>query len=184
MQPPADGWFDGATVGACVVRRIGNEWRMWYAGRSKVGFDGIMPIATGCVGLATSPDGLLWQRLAGEELGGSVLSPGPVGSFDSTHVAVGDVLLQERPDGGVHYEMYTFGGGSHAPSLGAKQLPVGADMAIGKATSEDGVHWQRSLDPLIEPAAGQVFVGWPQVLPLESMSPQDGGYAMYYHAMR
>ena len=33
VPPPSGGWFDGKTVGACVVRRHGDQWLMWYAGQ-------------------------------------------------------------------------------------------------------------------------------------------------------
>ena len=102
--PPPDslGWFDGEALGSCVVKRFtdemaGERWMMWYSGRSgqieadaptSYGLGG-----SGCVGHAISKDGLVWERLAGDEVGGSCLGPNEESwwCFDTKHVSVGDV---------------------------------------------------------------------------------------------
>ena len=102
--PPPDelGWFDGEALGSCVVKRFtdemaGERWMMWYSGRSgqieadaptSYGLGG-----SGCVGHAISKDGLVWERLAGDEVGGSCFGPNDESwwCFDTKHVSVGDV---------------------------------------------------------------------------------------------
>ena len=65
VKPPdGDGWFDGATVGAAVVRRVGDRWLMWYAGRPNGFPDDVVPIGTGYIGVAESVDGLVWEKIA------------------------------------------------------------------------------------------------------------------------
>lgn len=180
---PPGGWFDGATVGAAVVRQMADQsWRMYYAGRPLDFAEDIIPIATGYVGLAVSDDGLRWRRVACDAPLGSCLGPSEAssGAFDASHVGVGDVVI-----GGPSptYRMLYFGGDQRMPQLGANSLPRGASMAIGAATSSDGVQWQREPGPLasgalIEPSGSQLFVGWPQLL---TVAPSE--HRLYYHAM-
>lgn len=95
-EAPQGGWWDGATLGGCVVRRFtdemqGDRWMLWYSARS-TGFDsGVVPLATGAVGLAQSSDGVHWERLAGDEAGGACFAPNAEEwwGFDTTHVGVG-----------------------------------------------------------------------------------------------
>ena len=181
-EPPAGGWFDGASIGSCVVRRGGPDgWLMWYSGRSTGFAADVMPIATGCVGVATSADGLSWARLAGDADGGACLAPNAAqpDAFDATHVAVGDVV--PTPEGGLL--MYYFGGGSEQPTLGGRTLPRGAAMRIGAATSKDGLAWERCNDVLLAPSAalGQLFVGWPQLLPPDEAAGRSAS-RLFYHA--
>ena len=161
VQPPKEGWFDGATVGACTVRRMGGaepKWCMWYAGRS-VGFaSDVMPIATGCVGVAVSHDGITWEQACGEGAAGECFGPDGAenGAFDAAHVGVGDVVDGAR-------RMLYFGGGSAPTDLGGRSVR-GVAMGIGMATSTDGVRWERSFGgkALLLPRAGeQMFLGWP-----------------------
>ena len=190
VEPPEGGWFDGATIGSCVVRKSSNGgWQMWYSGRPEKFSKEVMPIATGFVGVATSEDGLTWQRIAGAEAHGSCLAPNAddAKSFDASHVAVGCVVSD-----GDDLTMYYFGGGNSAPKLGERPLPVGAAMCIGTATcrGDEGFKWQRATGDnaaaaLLEPSAelGQLFVGWPQLVRASSRrkasAPED---LLFYHA--
>ena len=94
----SDDWWDGATLGSCVVRRFtdemaGDRWMLWYSGRSASFDSDVVPLATGAVGLAQSTDGVVWERLAGDEAGGACLVPNEDAwwGFDTSHVGVGDV---------------------------------------------------------------------------------------------
>ena len=70
---PRAGFFDSATVGSCVVRRVavraGAPWTMWYSARPDGFAADVVPIATGVVGVAVSEDGVRWERLAGDARG-------------------------------------------------------------------------------------------------------------------
>eukprot|EP00965_Chrysotila_dentata_P198554 6178866-Pleurochrysis_carterae.AAC.2 len=64
--------------------------------------------------------------------------------------------------------MFYFGGDGNEVSLSESAPPtVGANMRIGLALSNDGVHWGRvegehSSGAVLEPQQGQTFIGWPQ----------------------
>lgn len=196
--PPEAGWFDGKLVGSCVVKRFndeihGDRWFMWYSGRPEGFREDAVPIATGCVGLAQSKDGIVWERLAGDEPGGSCLAPNDESpwAFDTTHVGVGDVHLPERVQSKAGpYRMYYFGGDANEPPQGSPAPAgiVGTAMSIGVALSNDGVHWERvegsyASGAVLEPKKGQLFVGWPQVI-MTSVEPEaSGAWRMYYHAL-
>jgi hypothetical protein len=97
-EAPEGGWWDGATLGGCVVRRFtdemqGDRWMLWYSARSASFNAGVVPLATGAVGLAQSADGVNWERLAGDEAGGACLTPNAEEwwGFDTTHVGVGEM---------------------------------------------------------------------------------------------
>jgi len=195
VEAPEDGWFDGATLGSCVVRRFtdemsGDRWMMWYSARAPKWEEGVIPIATGCVGVAQSTDGLKWERLAGDERAGSCFAPNEDWwGFDTTHVGVGDVHVMSnnivQNNMGLYW-MYYFGGDANEGSLSADGPAVlGAEMAIGVALSNDGVHWGRlegehPSGAILEPRQGQLFVGWPQLVQMRS-SPEM--WHLYYHAL-
>ena len=143
---------------------------MWYAGRSSnlIQSD-VVPIATGAIGVATSNDGLVWERACGLGAAGECLGPrdGEAG-FDASHVGVGDVTRV-----GDQLAMLYFGGGSELRDMGGGALFRGVGMCVGSATSSDGVRWTRQDAPLLQPTAGeQVFLGW----------PVRHGQHVYYHA--
>jgi len=171
VPPPPGGWFDSDMVGACAVQRLRpDRWIMWYAGRSSnlIQSD-VVPIATGAIGVATSNDGLVWERACGLGAAGECLGPrdGEAG-FDASHVGVGDVTRV-----GDQLAMLYFGGGSELRDMGGGALFRGVGMCVGSATSSDGVSWTRQDAPLLQPTAGeQVFLGW----------PVRHGQHVYYHA--
>lgn len=133
----------------------------------------------------------MWERLAGDEPGGSCLAPNVEArwGFDTTHVGVGDVHPFSRmvQNNAGLYWMYYFGGDANVPPEGspAPANVVGTAMSIGVAVSNDGVHWKRvegdhSSGAVLEPKEGQLFVGWPQVI-MTSVEPE--AWRMYYHAL-
>ncbi len=193
LPPDSLGWFDGQSIGSCVVKRFSNEmdgdrWMMWYSGRSGQITDGVAPdLTTGCVGFAQSKDGLVWERLAGDEAGGSCLAPNDESwwCFDTMHVGVGDVHVLSskvvQNNQGLYW-MYFFGGDANEAETGEG---VGAVMSIGVALSNDGVHWGRMegehpSGAVLEPREGQLYVGWPQVIQV-SNEPEE--WRMYFHAL-
>ena len=110
------GSFDSTHAKYPCVLRVGEEWMMWYSGRSDDAF-------TGSIGLATSRDGLSWTK-ANE--GRPVLAHGGPGSADETKA---DHPAVVRFDGGFHL-WYTAG-------------PRDSQYGICYATSEDGYRWER-----------------------------------------
>ena len=122
----APGSFDSTQAKYPCVLRVGDEWWLWYNGRTDDRF-------TGSIGLATSQDGLTWEK---QNDGNPVFAHGPPGSFDSTKVDHPAVL---RFDGQFHV-WYT----------------AGDDVSrytVGYATSPDGRRWtrQNNSQPVLRP---------------------------------
>eukprot|EP00850_Spirogloea_muscicola_P016901 SM000141S00845 [mRNA] locus=s141:13292:15202:- [translate_table: standard] len=125
----------------------------------------------GRVGMATSADGVSWQRITGPLPGGAVLDPSSdEDAFDCVHVGVGD-LVRDPMSG--EWLLYYFGAGRDAldlPQFGLVGL-VGLRFRPGLATSSDGLHFAREAGgaPLLDfggPGAwDELSLGWPCVLP-------------------
>ncbi len=112
MSTGGPGAWDGAfVVPGSVLRIPGGNYRMWYAGS-----DG----DTWRIGVADSPDGLTWTRVA------MVLEPDAPGQWDDSDVLDPSVLF----DGAMYHLWYT--------GEDAEGSPL-----IGYALSADGVSWVR-----------------------------------------
>jgi hypothetical protein len=174
------GAWDSAQVSCPRILRLApDDWRLWYYGRDP-DFDPLVRLPTGRIGLATSRDGLNWQRVRGPGALGSVLAPSPdPAAFDSAHVGLGDV----HPAGS-GFDMWYFGGPARTMEVAGLRVS-GFPLAIGKATSPDGLHWTRDpgpdggawLSPGAPDEADAFMAGWPQVLRLH-----DGRWRMMYHS--
>jgi hypothetical protein len=136
------------------------------------------------IGVATSTDGLNFNRVAGDKTGGAIVDNGDAGAFDS--------YLTYRPfvlkDGATWRMWYN---GSTKPFNNCNVQPPGPeslanDRRIGYAESPDGIHWTKINDgpgpggsvlPLGPPASIDAQqVGYVWVL-------KDGDqYKMYYSA--
>jgi len=111
--PP--GSWDCEEIGEPAVIKDGGVYRMWYWG-----YDG----ANGCVGYATSSDGLNWTKHPS-----AVMDIGPPGSFDDVSATEFSVLK----DGSIYKMWYT--GNDDGP--------------IGYATSSDGISWTKHPSPVL-----------------------------------
>jgi predicted GH43/DUF377 family glycosyl hydrolase len=120
------GQFDSCQAKYPSILKVGDRWWMWYNGRANDCF-------TGSIGLATSTDGLTWQK---DNNGEPIFKHGPPGSFDSTKIDHPAVL---HFDGKFHM-WYTAGDDRSA-------------YKVGYATSEDGIQWTRANDakPVLRP---------------------------------
>lgn len=176
--PGEPGWWDAERVSCPRVLREGpRRWKMWYYGRDP-GFDPQVFLPTGRVGLAISSDGVHWRRVRGPLTRGAVFEPSADATrFDSSHVGVSSVTRVGR-----EYVMWYFGGDQSLVAMGAAQAR-GFPLRAGRATSRDGIHWQRTpgsfrgaLLDVGEPGSyDAAFVGWPQLL------EDDDGWKLYYH---
>ncbi len=113
-------WDDQFVYGAAVTHD-GEQFRMWYSGG-----DGSYER----VGYATSPDGTVWTKYAGNP----VMDVGPAGSWNDRIVRPGTVII----DGDI-FKMWFFGGTS--------------TVQIGYAESQDGINWAQRSDPVLSPGA-------------------------------
>lgn len=135
------GRCDDYRVGGAVVHRTGDGWLMWYYCRDRA-YDRPAPgtLGSGRIALATSPDGVRWERFDGPEELGSVFAPsGDPAAFDASHVGLTDVTFDGRL-----WHLWYFGGDL---TERASRTPLGAvtglGMRPGHATSPDGVTWTR-----------------------------------------
>jgi len=108
-------WIESPAV---IWDSAGGEYLMWYSGVDTTSW------RIG-VGLATSPDGFVWTKYAGNP----VIAPGPTGSYDDMWAAVPAVI---RTDDG--YAMWYSGFNSSGAF---------SDMTMNYATSPDGIHWTK-----------------------------------------
>lgn len=170
---PAGRWDSERVSNPCVLRDPDGSWRMWYYGRDP-SFTRAINMPTGRSGLATSRDGIHWQRVDGPLTMGAVLEPSTdPARFDSGHVGVS--FVERR---GELLWMWYFGGRLAESARG------GFPMRPGLALSRDGLHWTRVDGPfggaLLDVGKpgepDEMLVGWPQVL-----QAPDGSFRMYYH---
>lgn len=110
------GKFDSTQAKYPSILRVGESWWMWYNGRTDDRF-------TGSIGLATSKDGVRWEK---QNNGTPVFKHGKPGTFDSTKVDHPTVLRF----GGKFHMWYTAG-------------DAASRYTIGYATSDDGKQWER-----------------------------------------
>jgi predicted GH43/DUF377 family glycosyl hydrolase len=107
--------FDVQSLQSPKVLRDGDEYKMYYTGFDNVGITRI--------GLATSIDGVTWQKYSGNP----ILAPDSAG-WDSRLIGWSDVLKKDS----TYYIWY------NGDSLGGSHW-----SGIGLATSSDGVHWTK-----------------------------------------
>ncbi|MGO9202937.1 MAG: hypothetical protein ACLQM8_20655 [Limisphaerales bacterium] len=129
-RPQPHGW-DGLFIsGPTVVRGPDKLWRLYYSGMGMVDGKG-----TGGIGLLTSADGVSWTAHGDAPVMG--VEPG---IWDSQ--VLEQTVIYAR---GRYWLWYS---GLDSP------LSPQTTIAIGLATSEDGVHWRRhSKNPVLKPGA-------------------------------
>eukprot|EP00238_Polyblepharides_amylifera_P002136 CAMPEP_0196587670 /NCGR_PEP_ID=MMETSP1081-20130531/58212_1 /TAXON_ID=36882 /ORGANISM="Pyramimonas amylifera, Strain CCMP720" /LENGTH=347 /DNA_ID=CAMNT_0041909917 /DNA_START=349 /DNA_END=1392 /DNA_ORIENTATION=+ len=137
------------------------RWVMWYNGRAGGPHPEILD--SGCIGVATSSDGVNWKRGVGrmEVTGdrqpsfdgsevGSVMQPNEEDwwTFDTCHVGVGDVQILSsgtvQASGGVYW-MFYYGGDYNEDEAedGSETVLTGLRTRPGLALSQDGLNFAR-----------------------------------------
>jgi predicted GH43/DUF377 family glycosyl hydrolase len=178
-------WFDTASVAHPVVlppcAATHHLWHLYYYGHDGFWACQTQPvIPTGCIGLATSTDGIHWNKVRGTHAKGAILVPSSTASdWDSLHVGVADVLVMD--DGSLH--MYYFGGGQHETPLQLLgQSTVGMRMHVGRAKSTDGgITWHK-LGTVLDPCDEEgYFCAWPRIL-RPSSTTTTTTWTMIYHS--
>ncbi len=165
LAPGPAGRCDDFRVGGAVVDHdaLSGRWRMWYYCRDEA-MAGPPALGSGRIALATSRDGIAWERVDGAEAKGAVFAPSPVKTdFDSLHVGLTDV---SRSAG--EWLMWYFGGNDE-PRTSTRTVigtQAGLGMRAGLARSRDGVHWQRvrgatASGALVDFAPDQLYASWP-----------------------
>jgi predicted GH43/DUF377 family glycosyl hydrolase len=167
LGPGPAGRCDDAKLGIGVPRwnEKSRQWLLWYYCRDR---DYPLPapptLGTGSIAMATSTDGLTWQRVTGPGRGGAILeaSTDQV-DFDSLHVGLTDVTIEND-----RYFMWTFGGNNELADSPFGQLP-GLRMRPGLAVSADGLQWSRVRGPasggaMADIPTAQLYCSWPNAL--------------------
>ncbi|RRR78018.1 MAG: hypothetical protein EI684_00815 [Candidatus Viridilinea halotolerans] len=141
---------NGRTSGAC--------YRMWYEGVST------SPAYTFRIGLALSPDGITWTRVA-TNADGSVTTPGPFGTFDDNNLGVPTVIK----DGAIFRMWYEASGYS-------------AGYTTGYMVSTDGINWTRATPntPVWRGPDDTIVAGAPDEVWAVRALKEDTGYRLYY----
>lgn len=180
LAPGPEGWWDSWRVsGPSVMRGADGIWRMWYYGRD-ASFDRQILLPTGRCGLATSADGVHWERVRGPLTMGAVFEPSPdPGRFDLAHVGVSDVGVFDGL-----YWMWYFGGDQTVVAT-SEFTAKGLQMRPGCAVSRDGINWVRLDGPYrgamldVGPAGAfdALTCAWPKVVRDKS------GWKLYYHSL-
>lgn len=92
MSPRAgdDTAFDSSMLGCSSVLKIDDRWHMYYSGGVETGMTlaGAVPGFPMRGGLATSKDGLNWERVQGSCAGGSIMDVGSKGEHDAEFIGV------------------------------------------------------------------------------------------------
>lgn len=139
------GAWDGGAVGAGPVVKVGNQYFMYYTGESG---------STVQIGLATSPDGIVWMKSPNP-----VLSPSA--SWETNNVGAGSVLKV-----GEVFHLYYHG------------VDIQGATSICLATSTDGITWTKyDGNPILrssEPWESNGGIYFPNVL------YDNGVYKMVY----
>ncbi|CAL1126331.1 unnamed protein product [Cladocopium goreaui] len=141
---PSEDAFDSVHVGVGDVVQLpnGTLWMYYFGG----GLDGLPNQGIRMqIGLATSEDGLKWQRAEG---GQPVLSPGDEEDFDALFVAWPRVLppwLTKGVKGIPKNQWYM---SYHT----AKFESTGLRWTAGAAFSPDGIHWKKA-GPVLGPSS-------------------------------
>jgi len=150
----------GFPVVRCFLGDNEQRWMMWYSGRA--GGPHAPSLSSGCIGIATSTDGINWKRgtgpvqvrgdrravSEGTEVG-VVLMPNEeeVWTFDTCHVAAGDVQVLSsdavQSSGGIYWMFYHGGDYNETDTAGGSEKETGRRMRIGLALSQDGLNFAR-----------------------------------------
>lgn len=156
-QPENEGYILGVgPEGRCDDAKVGGPsviwsetdqlWRMYYYARSKSFPEGVAPaFGTGSIAMATSKDGIKWDRHDGPKEGGALLTASTdENAFDAMHIGVGNVIRN-----GDEWIMSYFGGDATIPTeLGGTPVVKGYQFKgyrcrPGIARSVDGLTWTR-----------------------------------------
>jgi predicted GH43/DUF377 family glycosyl hydrolase len=120
-------WDQNNVALSCVIKD-GSVYKMWYTGRTGSG----MSIGNVAIGYATSPNGTIWIKEASNPV---LIKSATATDFDGNAVLAACVTKS-----GTNYTMYYTG---LTVNLGANQA------RIGKATSTDGMVWNKSSSPVL-----------------------------------
>lgn len=169
--------FDSVHVGVGDVVRLpnGTLWMYYFGGGRDCTGAGRVGLRMQ-VGLAASEDGgLTWSRCNG---GQPVLRSGDSGSFDALFVAWPRVLAPSATGSVPGIPAAKWYMSYHTAAFG----PSGITWSAGAALSGDGVHWEKTIGPVL--LGGEAGSWDQQGVGVRSVAPTgSGGLAMLYEAV-
>jgi predicted GH43/DUF377 family glycosyl hydrolase len=130
LSPGSTGQWDNSTIGLGSVLWNGTTYMMWYTGTNGVTFPG------GAIGLATSPDGLIWTKYSANP----VIKPSLLGN-DQKYIAAPYVVRLN-----LTYSMWYTAKSAATPNINK----------IIYATSFDGIQWSKWPSPVFAPATDPI----------------------------
>jgi len=145
LEGDAGEWDDAGVLSPCVIKESTTSYKMWYSGRAADSVLGSLQI-----GYATSTDGVNWVKYGTAP----VLAKGTDPDWDSRGAGVGCVV---EIDGS--YKMWYTG---YKGYKGYDE--AGIEVAIGYASSRDGISWSNRSRELTKGTGWEVNgVGAPWV---------------------
>jgi hypothetical protein len=132
LSPGEPGAFDAGGVGARHVLRHDDRYLMFYSGLNPQGYHSI--------GLATSSDGVHWERQPGPEPDGSVFAHAPPGSGRWDAYMVSTPCVLPMPDGS--FRLYYVGVGEAATGY-TDELALRQRIGLALSDGPDFTRWQR-----------------------------------------
>jgi hypothetical protein len=104
-------------------------YKMWYSGASPGGQYG----DENRIGYAISRNGIVWEKVLGQEAGGSVIDISEVGGFIETQIGTPSVVKDETANPDERYKLWYY------------QRGIGIPYSNGTiyCTSPDGIHWNK-----------------------------------------
>ena len=153
---PEPGAWDGYTIYHAAVRYDGVNFQMWYGAVDS--YPGLIS-----VGYATSANGSLWTKYAGNPLPG--LTPGASGTWDDNGMFPGTVLF----DGSKYGMWFT----------AVKYNGSSGTWTIGYASSTNGLEWIKHPIPVL--VGTRAWEG--ELLYFPEVIPSGNGFSMWYSAI-
>lgn len=140
-------YYENFGVSEPAIIYENNLYKMWYVGDAGSAVHYVM--------YAESQDGINWTH----PYSGPVLSPGPLGTWDSHSVVPGAVIKED----GIYKMYYSGWSDKNAP------------WHVGLATSIDGIIWIKNQNPVFIGGTGGDFQ-----IKATSIVKNDNTYLMYY----
>ncbi len=153
-----------------VVRIQDKRWHMYYTGNAGRG-SGLSAFPG--IGLATSEDGMSWERHGDQPV---LATSSELGAPDAIGIAGGSVIQVPQADGSPQWRFYYTG----CPTTGEAHA-LNQQKTICLALSNDGIHWAKQGAVMLrDPDRSYEDIG--VAGPVVHLEP-DGLYRMWYSAI-
>ena len=162
LTPGPDAW-DARNVLHCSIVRDDEGLKLYYTGETTPGYE------FRSIGVALSGDGIHWKKHPGNPL----IAPSrniTSDEFDNVHCHTPTVLYRRQAT--PRYQMWYSGYQNNSGNR------------IGYASSDDGLHWVRRREPVLDYGKPDEFDDRGLRSPNVIIHPDTGEYWMYYNGTR